>query len=801
MRSKFQILLAALLVLTGASLRADEQQDLIATLQSTAGAPQKWAACQRLRVIGTEKAVPALAALLTDEHLSQAARHALDGLPYREVGTALRDALGKTSGLLKVGVIDSLGWCGEQQSVPVLVPLLTDADANIATVTAAALGRIGGKEALAALSAARAHATGMTQTAILQALLACADHFATANDNAGALAVYQELSEANYPLPIRTAAWRGLALSDPIHRPERILKALQGTDRPVQLVALKFLRESPDVAVVRTCVAHWSSLAPESQLAVLDARVKLGGEAVTLVRQASQSPDLTLRVAAWQAFGELNDTTSVPALTRAAAQGEPQERQAARETLERLHGPGVEQALIAQIASGSAAEKAELLRVLGKRGDQSAAQILLDNAASDVEPVRVAALAALGTLAPPDAGPALLEMAARAQSDAERGPVVAALYAVCESSKDPNAISAKLVPMLSSLPLAQRLPLLPLLAELGTPEALAAAQADSRDSNPGLAREALRVLAQWPSAAPATSLLELARSSTDSTLQILALRGAIQVAGQEPDLTKRLALLQEANASARRVEEKRLVLGELGQVPAPEALELALQDLPEPDLTDEAALAALSIAEKLGPSHKDLAEQTAEKVLARIQEGDIARRAWALRRKPATNAPFIRNWLVSGPYRRAGVVGAKAVFKIAFAPEKRGARRQWTALPPADHINLATTFPGQENCAAYLLTRVIAPEDCRALLLLGSDDGVQAWLNGKVVHSNNVDRGEIADQDTAPIHLRKGANDLMLKISQGGGGWSACARIVGTDFKPISGLEEQCPQPGMLPER
>ena len=36
----------------------------------------------------------------------------------------------------------------------------------------------------------------------------------------------------------------------------------------------------------------------------------------------------------------------------------------------------------------------------------------------------------------------------------------------------------------------------------------------------------------------------------------------------------------------------------------------------------------------------------------------------------------------------------------------------------------------------------------------------------------------------APVHLKKGSNDLMLKITQGAAGWSAHARIVGRRLPP-----------------
>src|SRR5689334_5280576 len=191
-----RVLAAGLLILAAHTLRAAEEQDLIATLQSNAGAPDKWAACQRLRLIGSAKSVPALASLLTDERASQAARHALEALPYPEAGAALRDALGKTSGALKAGVIDSLGWRGESESVPMLKTLLADADPMMAGAAAGALGRIGGQDAVKALTGARDSAPASVRPAVYESLLKCAERLVARNESAAAAAIYRDLNDS-----------------------------------------------------------------------------------------------------------------------------------------------------------------------------------------------------------------------------------------------------------------------------------------------------------------------------------------------------------------------------------------------------------------------------------------------------------------------------------------------------------------------------------------------------------------------------------------------------------------------------
>jgi HEAT repeat protein len=785
MKTVLNLLLVCCFALVSTAVGAESETDLIGILQSGASVPDKCAACQKLRVVGTEKAIPALASLLGQERTSHAARYALEAMPYPQAGEALRTALKTASGLIEAGIVDSLGWRGEPASVPILIPLLSDADPVIASACAKALGRIGRPDAITALIAMRDTVPPAVQPSVLEALLRAADKL---GDNARAIEIYRGLFDSKFPGEIRAAAWRGCALADASSRAGLMQKALAGADRALRAAALKLVRETGDAKLLEACMSQWASLPPESQLALLDAHLKRGAEARPVVRIASQSPHASVRIAAWQALAGMGDRESIPDLAKAACATDPVERDTARESLVLLHGQGLSEAMVAQIKKADPASKVELLRAIGARGDKGATEVLLQNAADGPEPVRLAALASLAKLADPQALAPLLQLASKSPSNAARDLLSKALYAACHASPDKERASTLVIDACNrSAPDALRL-ILPLLAALGTSAGLDAVQAATTDKDDGVAKEAVRVLGQWPNAAPASRLLELARSGGDQAVRILALRGCITVLDQEPDHAKRLAQLQQAMAAAQRSEEKRQVLAQIGQIPSVDALKAIAPSLSEPDLADEAGLAAMSVAEKIAPANPQLAGETAAKILAQSKNAATIKRAWAVRGMSVKPGPFIRDWLVSGPYRQADAIGAAAQFDLAYAPEKPGEAVQWRTAPQADLVDLMGLFPGQENCAAYLKAQIVAPEAAPAMLLLASDDGVKAWLNGAVVHANNIDRGLVADQDLAGIMLKKGTNDLMLKVTQGGGGWAACARIVAPNGQPLPDL-------------
>ncbi|MCE9548304.1 MAG: hypothetical protein K8T25_22755 [Planctomycetia bacterium] len=167
--------------------------------------------CRKLMLIGTAASVPALAALLPDKDNSHMARYALERIQVPEAAAAMRDALPKLSGVLKVGVIASLGVRQDAASVPALAALLGDSDAMVAGAAASALGDIHTPEAAKALLATQPSAATAKLDAT-DASLACAESLLAAGNKAEALAVYKSLIGQEQPKYIKLAATRGMLL-------------------------------------------------------------------------------------------------------------------------------------------------------------------------------------------------------------------------------------------------------------------------------------------------------------------------------------------------------------------------------------------------------------------------------------------------------------------------------------------------------------------------------------------------------------------------------------------------------------
>ncbi|RMG03952.1 MAG: hypothetical protein D6741_01740, partial [Planctomycetota bacterium] len=162
---------------------------------------------RKLRIVGTAASVPVIASFLTNEKTSHMARYALELMEVPEAAAALREALGKVSGKVRIGVISSLGDREDAEAVPALAALLS-ADAETAAAAAYALGNIGTVEAGKALVGA----TGVPAEAaekVAHAALVCAEKLVKAGKKAEALAIYKKLAAQNLPKVSRNVSGAG----------------------------------------------------------------------------------------------------------------------------------------------------------------------------------------------------------------------------------------------------------------------------------------------------------------------------------------------------------------------------------------------------------------------------------------------------------------------------------------------------------------------------------------------------------------------------------------------------------------
>lgn len=95
------------------------------------------------------------------------------------------------------------------------------------------------------------------------------------------------------------------------------------------------------------------------------------------------------------------------------------------------------------------------------------------------------------------------------------------------------------------------------------------------------------------------------------------------------------------------------------------------------------------------------------------------------------------------------------------AKDKDG-KRIWSPKRYAD--GRVHRLPGLDGASTYLCRTITAEKATTVSTGMGSDDGIEVWLNGGKIHSNDVPRGPGPDQDRVNLELKAGANELVMKI-------------------------------------
>jgi HEAT repeat protein len=581
---------------------AEKESALISLLKSDAPAAEKAITCKRLAIYGTKDAVPVLAPLLADPQLASWARIALEAIPDPAVDAAMRDAMGKLQGKLLVGVINSIAVRRDAKAVSGLVKKLKDADPEVASAAAVALGRIGGADAAKALSKSLPVAPAAVRAAVAEGCILCAERLLAQSKAADAMKLYDAVRAADVPRQKMLEATRGAILARKADGLPLLLEQLRSPDKALFGIGLRTARELPGRAVTEALAAELPRTSPDRQSYLLLALADRSDDAVlpAVVAAAGSGPQ-KLRLTAIGILDRLGNPASVSVLLGAAADSNADLAQAALAALARLPGSEVDAELLTRLPSTTGKARQVLIELAGQRHLDRALPAIVTGAEDPDAGVRAAAVQAIGILGDDKQVAGLAKLLQATQSPKERADLEMALLAIT------GRAGARAVPSL--LPLAQhsdsavRIIALRVLAAAGEPDALAAVKAAVEDKDEIVRDEAVRTLSTWPNNWPEDSgvaepLLTLAKSSGKTSYQVLALRGYLQYVQGDKQLKddEKVGKVTELLPLIKRPEEKRLAIAAVGAIPNAGVLELLATFAADPAVAEDACSAIVKLA-------------------------------------------------------------------------------------------------------------------------------------------------------------------------------------------------------------
>ena len=588
--------------------------------------------------IGRADAVPALVNLLSDAdaEIAERARRALANNPSVEATQALRTALkNATAPEKKVAFINALAFRRDMQSAGAIGALAKDANAAVSAQAIAALGQLGGADAIKVLSGLKTNAAPLMRVQIVDALLRAAGSMAAGGNAKNSVAVYTGLLAPTESRNVRMAALRGLALAQGEGALPRIIEVLNSNDEIARNAAARLTTRMTTVNATKVLSAALPKLRPEGQAALMEALGDRGDAgALNAIVAATKSTSEDVRAAAWRALGSVGNASHIALLAKAGANTSGGEMNAARESLARLKGADIDATLMKTVADKSvdAKVRAEIVRALASRRTLAAIPTFLALTGDSDAGLRGEAINAIGLVGTEAHAPAVIAVMSKTKDGGEINAGEKALIEIYKRAARREDSAAPILAAYSDGANAANVPmrasLLRVIGFIGTGASYDAVKAAVKSADTPLQNAGLRALSEWPDDRAIPDLMEIARTTTDQRQHILTLRGVdnlLKKSGKNAD--EKLQVAKEALQVAKRGDEKQLFIGTLGDVRTLASLQTLQPFLDDMGLRNATAASILKIVKDLRGNNLKEARPAVEKVLTFTTNNDQKRDA------------------------------------------------------------------------------------------------------------------------------------------------------------------------------
>ena len=745
----------------------------------------------------------------TDPIVREAARMQLEKSGSKRaieaMGTAYATAVDSN---WKLALINGLGAIKKPEIIHYLLPM--PEDANLAAATAKALSGLGTAETTKVIinyfEKANTLTAGLAMIDEAEALQAKVPGAPAANK------MFKAVFDKNKFQSVRTAALMHLVL-DECKATDENAAFLADLSKPENEYALnavlaKWLEvgckcgnirlmsngvNTKDVQMhSKECLYNYfaetyGKYSKKSQALIIANLAKSGNpQFVGLVRKAVEDDDEVVRANALEALGVLGDISDLQTII-VESQNPKSElvRNTARRLMRHVDWPGTD-SFTAMAMKSYAEYKALCINVLKDRRCRNYNIQIFNEIGVERDDVAKYAIDALKYLATDDDAGRMIGYLKK--GDQYFGKMADAVKTAMLRSENPAKWSDELVKIVD-VPQENLKTVLSLIADLHTQKGFEAITAIAKDgSNEARQKLAVETLNQWPSPEQTAAILEYMKSVNNPFDRARLLEGVIKANGGSAATSDNVAKVDNLLALmpiCERDVERGKILEQVAAVPDIYAFRKLEALVSDPQCGNDAAVALSKNAQLFGKPEFAIVTNSLSQLIEKTS-GDIQKELKEALSKVCAPYGYITKWRYSSVYTAKDDKDADscpAAHKAVFEPEKAGCDYgKWPKFVPAkdsmtpEVVTLHKCLGGVQR-TAYIVSYIYSDADKEAILEMGADDMLKAWLNNEMIVDDPKYQALVRASYKISIKLKKGKNVLMMKVSQGGHNWEACAAL------------------------
>ncbi|MFO7929411.1 MAG: HEAT repeat domain-containing protein, partial [Candidatus Humimicrobiaceae bacterium] len=368
------------------------------------------------------------------------ARYALEKIPGAASDKALLRGLKKSKGLIKAGIVSSLGHRKVPEAVPYLEEILhKNNDSSLSFAAAAALGHIRDHQASEALLKVLPKTKGELQTQITGSLLKCAEKYLSKGNHGKAQNIYDQILKTDLPLSLHNSAFRGKIKAAGPRGAQIILETLKGEENNIYPPCIEMIPEYFDAANISQISSLLPSLPDSVQIPLISTLSLYPGKKVLqTVLDSAQSPNQEVRLASLKTLKEIGTSSTVDFLAQAAARSKTKEQQQARSSLWGLKGPDIDKTLVSNLDTEKNPEiQIEYIKAVEQRRIDSGKEILFSKLSSSHPKVCLQAAKSIKEISSPEDIPRLIEFLVNTKDNQIREEMINTAAFTALKIKDP----------------------------------------------------------------------------------------------------------------------------------------------------------------------------------------------------------------------------------------------------------------------------------------------------------------------------------------------------------------------------